>query len=188
MFIEAFFSGLLCGWLRGGTINNLTQQPLRLLPLAAAAFLLQRVLNIGIFQSSFLIFFVPYFHMLSYFFLFIFLFQNRKLPGIKVMGTGIFLNFLVIAFNGGAMPVSPVRLTPEVIEFLMQGGDPLHTIVAAQTRLVFLADIIPVHLPTGGYYLSIGDIILALGLFYFLQKCMRKKRRRQLTPLKSFGT
>lgn len=88
------------------------------------------------------------------------------------MGVGILLNFLVIAANGGTMPVSSVGLRPELKEILLQ-GEALHALTTAESKLLFLADVIPLYFPAGSK-MSVGDIFLSAGLFYFLQQGMMR--------------
>lgn len=89
-----------------------------------------------------------------------FLVANRHLPGVLLVGGGLLLNAVVMAANG-AMPVDPAAIQALGL------GDvevPLgkHTLLDDQTRLPWLADIIPVR-PLRSI-ISIGDLVLAAGL------------------------
>jgi hypothetical protein len=95
---------------------------------------------------------------------------NRHLPGARVMFLGVLLNALVIAANGGRMPVSPAALAAarapdSVIAALAAGQRPFHFLAGQGARLMWLADVIPIprcaHV-LGGVY-SVGDFLLALG-------------------------
>ncbi|MHB1405120.1 MAG: DUF5317 domain-containing protein [Desulfitobacteriaceae bacterium] len=97
---------------------------------------------------------------------------NRNLPGFKLFGIGMFLNFLVIAANGGRMPVSINALEwaglswyiPALIE-----GITKHQPLTDAAYLSFLADIIPLRPPFvfSSMVVSAGDIAVTLGISRF---------------------
>ncbi len=173
MFFEFTVLGFLAGWLRGGRIKHLLTKTPQLPILVALAFGLQIGLRFAPLPRGLLETYAPFIHILSYLLLFPFIFVNRKLPGMYIIALGVLLNFLVIAVNGGAMPVSPAGLSPEALETLAVGRNFLHKPVSPETRLVFLADIIPV---IGRGKISMGDIFMAAGVFYYLQQAMQRKR------------
>lgn len=89
-----------------------------------------------------------------------FVVRNRRLPGIWLVALGLALNMAVMAANR-AMPVSPDAMAA----IGMAGAEvPLgkHTLLTDETLLPWLADIIPV--PWLGSIVSVGDLVLALGL------------------------
>jgi len=106
------------------------------------------------------------------------LWRNLKLPGMKLFALGVVLNFLVIFINGGMMPVSA--------QAIAAAGLPepagTHMLLTAETKLWFLADIIPLPVPFLARVISIGDILIYVGIFYFIQKKMlpRQKQRKTL--------
>jgi len=57
-----------------------------------------------------------------------------------------------------------------------------HMLLTAETKLWFLADIIPLPVPFLARVISIGDILIYVGIFYFIQKKMlpRQKQRKTL--------
>ncbi len=90
-----------------------------------------------------------------------FLAMNRHLPGLWLVALGLLLNLIVIGANG-AMPVSvegarAAGLPPPPVE-----GTVKHERVDEDTKLPWLADVIP--LPGMRQILSVGDFILILGL------------------------
>lgn len=79
---------------------------------------------------------------------------------------GAFCNFLVIVANDGQMPVNLELLRQQGRELLanrIQKGAYRHIPLGPQTRLPFLADVIP--LPHPFSVPSIGDLLVATGLF-----------------------
>jgi hypothetical protein len=93
---------------------------------------------------------------------------NRYRPGMVLIFVGLALNAVVITANGG-MPVDPDAIDaaglPAVEE--LEGK---HTLMDEDTRLPYLADIIPVRpLRT---IISVGDIVLAAGLIPLVSALM----------------
>lgn len=94
---------------------------------------------------------------------------NLVLPGAALIGVGIGLNALVIALNGGAMPVSPSALA--AAGATMPAGA-LHQAMDEGTRLWFLADVIPLAAVAGVY--SVGDVLLAAGAFWLVFRTLTR--------------
>jgi hypothetical protein len=107
--------------------------------------------------------------------LLIFAWRNRDQPGFRAMGLGLALNLLVIALNGGLMPVSPetmARLHPETQPETWQAGTRRGwniVLPIATTRLWWLSDrlLTPAWLPIRKA-LSAGDVLIAGGAFWLL--------------------
>jgi hypothetical protein len=106
----------------------------------------------------------------------LFLFINRKNPGFILIFIGVFLNFLVMGVNGGRMPVSvesAAVLDPGYIEALKESLYAKHTMLTSTTHLGFLGDVIPISDPyPRTQIISIGDIIMNIGIFIFIQYIM----------------
>lgn len=107
-----------------------------------------------------------------------FVWLNRGLPGMPILMIGLILNLLVIAANGGWMPISP-----ETAGHLPGGGDPSLTtlgnrfgqkdvlLLPQDTRFEFLSD--RLLLPDWFHYavaFSLGDILVAIGAFWILAR------------------
>jgi hypothetical protein len=119
--------------------------------------------------------------------LLVFCWLNRHLSGIWLLAVGLTLNLLVIATNGGFMPISPQtasRLVPQEIlqtyplgSRLGYGKDVL--LLPVDTRLVWLSD--RFLLPEGFHYkmaFSLGDVVIAAGAFWLV--VMQGKPLRKL--------
>ncbi len=103
---------------------------------------------------------------------------NHRLPGLKFIGAGLLMNLLVIAANGGYMPVHLDSIQAagfgDVMEILARGETYEKSIVLDErTRLGFLADVfaVPKPLPLSGVF-SPGDVVVSLGVFWFFQEIM----------------
>lgn len=120
----------------------------------------------------------------NYIFLFVyitglfFLWINRQHIGLKIVFVGVFLNFVVMALNSGRMPVSEeasLILDPMYIDSIKDGLYGKHALLTESTRLAFLSDIIPITSPyPRDQVISIGDVIMNIGIFYFIQHQMLK--------------
>lgn len=103
---------------------------------------------------------------------------NMRLAGLKLLGLGLASNLLVIAANGGAMPISleALRLAGEtrMLEILETQGRVRHLrVMTLDLPLWPLGDIfvIPHSLPAPTVF-SIGDVLIAAGAFWFVQGAM----------------
>jgi len=120
-----------------------------------------------------------------------FLFMNRTHPGFIIIFIGVLLNFIVMAVNGGRMPVSmeaAAVLEPGYLDVLKNGIYAKHAMLTESTRLGFLGDIIPLTDPyPRTQVISIGDVIMNIGIFIFIQHLMlkdKKKNESQSSTLK----
>jgi Family of unknown function (DUF5317) len=181
----AVLVAVVVGLVRGGSLQRLASLPFRLGWVALVAFGLQIYLiyfpepvstgfglRVGVL-------------MLSYALLLIVVWQNRALPGIWLIGIGLIANFAVMLLNGGYMPITP--------EALAQAGF-AHSALSAQagarvlatkdivlprdaTMAWWLSDIfvLPPPIPIATVF-SAGDVVIALGAFWFLQNGTRVGR------------
>jgi hypothetical protein len=160
--------------LRGGRFENLSEIHLRmwlLLPLGyvmqSATFLLPNA-SWAPRAGFFLILF-------SYIPLVAVVVINRDKPGLWISGIGILMNFSVIAFNQG-MPVlaesiqAATKFTLEIVTI----SDFKHVVFDQNTHLGFLADVIPMNILGMSTVISLGDVLLALGLGVFLEDQLRR--------------
>jgi len=175
----AFLLGLV---VVGGRVSNLDRIEVRWGWLAPLAFLMQ----------AYLIFFPAeragdllsarsLLLTLSHVLLFVLVWQNRHVSGIKLIGLGLLLNFLVMVVNGGFMPITPHTLAqigydgnaPQLETGFIVGRTKNVVMVPGDANLWFLSDIMvlprPFPIPTA---LSVGDLLIVLGAFYFLRKAM----------------
>ena len=109
--------------------------------------------------------------------LLVFIWINRDLAGIRILGLGLLLNLLVITLNGGLMPLAPETaqaLYPEVPPSIWQlGSRPGMSkniiLLVEDTRLAWLSDsiLLPEWFPWTRA-LSPGDLFIVLGVFWLL--------------------
>jgi hypothetical protein len=117
--------------------------------------------------------------LFSYLLLMLLVWFNRSKQGMWIAGIGVLMNFTVIAINGG-MPVlagaAEVASGFTVTEPDLSGSFK-HVLLDETSRLTFFADVIPLRLAGIGEVISVGDILLAVGLGAFLEFELRRPRR-----------
>jgi hypothetical protein len=108
----------------------------------------------------------------------VWLMLHRELPGVRLVAIGLALNAIVIAANG-AMPVDPNAVRALGLgELEVPIGK--HTVLTEDTRFPWLADVLPV--PPLRSIVSVGDLVIALGLLPLTHALMRDPDRGGRTP------
>ena len=100
----------------------------------------------------------------------LFLLLNLKRPGMGLAATGLLLNIVVIGANG-AMPVHRPSAERAGVPISFQEGGVKHEVMDASTHLPWLGDAIA--LPLLKSVLSLGDVLLALGVALFVYRATR---------------
>jgi hypothetical protein len=183
MILIALCLALLLGLVAlGGRASDLTHVQVRWGWLAPLAFLVQAYLiffpaeRAGDLLSPRSLLLVA-----SHILLFVLIWQNRRLGGIKIIGIGLLLNLLVMVVNGGFMPITPETLVQigydgnaSQLETGYIVGRTKNVVMAqGEARLWFLSDLVvipkPFPIPTA---LSVGDLFIVMGVFFFLREAM----------------
>jgi len=174
--------------LRGGRFSSLLRLPLRWGILAVAAFTVQ----------AFFIYQAPARKVLgtwgwqellfagSHLLLLAAVWANRQLPGMRWIGMGLLLNLVVMVANGGWMPITPEALTQVGHTSLVPSLAPGTRVASSksillprqETTLWFLSDVLilarPFPVPS---VFSVGDVLIALGVFLLVQSAMLSYRK-----------
>ncbi len=166
--------------LRGGSLHELAETTFRWTPLLVAGLVFQIVFLywdpawLGDGGGLAII-------LLSNLSVAVWLVVNRALPGLLIAGIGMALNVLVITANG-AMPVLERSAEAAGITQSLEDASLKHEPLDDDTVLPWLGDAIPV--PPFKEVLSVGDVVLALGLARLVDARMmsHKKPRHRAAP------
>lgn len=180
MILDALILSFIVAIIRRGRFGNLSDIPLKKWYLFVLPFVLASIVAI-IVQMGYGEQFITYLraiNILEYVILLYAIAVNLHIRDMKTIGLGTLLNAIVVTANGGVMPVSAKALKQAGLDYLLKPGqfnwDIRHTLIDASTRLSFLGDIIPK--PGIGKVMpevaSIGDIIIAVGVFMLVQYFM----------------
>ncbi len=165
---------VVIGYARGGRLKHYLENPLNGIVFPIAAFAIEAALPLlGVkFLAPAVI--------AEYALLFLFVLLNRKLRPAWLMAAGVVMNAMVIFANGFRMPVTPVVQDPAFARFveMVRSGDLIeYVLVDWNAPLWFLGDTIPITRVVPGIA-SIGDLVLAAGLFWLIQLFMKSSRKK----------
>ncbi|HEX3031784.1 MAG TPA: DUF5317 family protein [Bacillota bacterium] len=175
MFLMAVIAALGLGLLTGRNLSSLAQLRITGLWAPLGAYLIQYGLDYLAGQTGQ----QPWMglvHTATYVLLFYWVYENRPVPGMGLLGLGMLLNVTVIALNHGMMPVDPEPLSASAYSAFASGLSGTHILLDSGTRATWLADII--YLPWPQRELdSLGDLLLAAGGFWLLFRGMGNQAR-----------
>jgi hypothetical protein len=177
ILIYFIIGGLLVGWLSGGHVERLGDVRIRWSGAAIVGLLVQ----VALFSppiTGWIGGAGPPLYVASSVVVFAAVLRNLGRPGIVLLAVGAALNAIVVAANGGYMPV-----TQEALATL---GRPAPTGVYGNTStagpgtaLPWLGDVIAVPPPIPlANAVSIGDVLIGLGGAVFIARTMRGANRR----------
>lgn len=176
MFIEAVILGLLAGKLRGGSFGNMRNVKLKHLWLLILSLLIEILTPMAADRGfSIISGYILYTQIMQYGLLFIFIIINLKYKSLLLTGAGSLMNLIVITANNGHMPVGSLILKAaagsSTVRQLLRGGIVTYQLADKNTHFAIMGDIIPVNF-LYNRMISLGDIIISLGLFFLLQEFM----------------
>ncbi len=168
-------ASLLLALVRGGRPGRLALLQIRWRGVILAGFLIQVLAFSEFWQAqSDLRATTPFLYLLSLTLLLAALAANIRLPGFALITVGFCLNLLVIALNGGYMPSSESARALAGLAHLEAGQVTSNSVaIGPETRLAFLGDIWAI--PRGFLFpnvFSIGDVVIAVGAFYLIQRAL----------------
>ncbi|MGH2915341.1 MAG: DUF5317 domain-containing protein [Solirubrobacteraceae bacterium] len=109
-------------------------------------------------------------HIATYAMIGLFLVANRHLPGIRLIGAGVFANALAIIANDGVMPASA---TADRLAGLHLGAGFHNSAPVAHPVLLWLGDVIPWPGPLHNV-LSVGDVLIYAGTLVLVHRVCRR--------------
>lgn len=185
MLFEAFVLAIITGYLFKGRLQNLSQTPLKGAVLIFGGLILRnsaiflKLPYIRLFADK-LTFYIPILFLVSFVMLIAGVSLNIGHWSMAVVLAGILLNYAVVLINYGFMPVSGKGLMFAGFDISGLTSDKLdmnHILITAHTKLSVLSDIIPIPRPYPfPKMISIGDVVICLGLFFYIVIMMLPKR------------
>ncbi len=181
MFLSAIALALVVGALAGGGLPRLAGMHLRWLWLLGLALALRlfaygaRAWGIEADLPPLGLAFIA-----AYFLIFAWLWGNWRVPGLQVAAVGIGLNTVAVLLNAGRMPVWAGALTASGLSPADLGSDPFHFLMNATSVVDFIqsggifGDVVPFPVPLIRDVVSIGDVLLALGIFWAIVASMTR--------------
>jgi MFS family permease len=163
--------GVLVAWLLGANLNRLRLVRLRANWVVFAALGIQillftsasRAVHVSLSESTA--------HTATYVALLTFVAANIRQPGFALAATGCVLNAVVIAANGGRMPVSLASWTAtgKAASELTAHGSYNNVVLATHAHLSWLGDVfaLPRAFPLANSF-SVGDLLLVVGVITFV--------------------
>ena len=152
MLVSGVLAGIAAGAAFGGDWRRLATFSLRLWPLLVVSFATRT--GASFFPSAPLSV-----YLVSLIGIAVVAALNWRLPGALLIAIGTAMNVVVVSLNSGM----PYDATTALAVGAPLPTDSLHVVMFDQTRLPFLADIVPVGLARSVY--SVGDFLIALGGF-----------------------
>jgi MFS family permease len=180
MFLSTILLALIVGALAGGGIPRLADLRLRWTIVLVVALALR--LGAGFSRELGLPPEIPvgWAFIAAYGLIFVWLWQNWRVPGLQIAAVGIGANLLAILLNGGRMPIWAAAFSAAGFTEADIANDPFHFLLRADTIAEFVAsgglfgDVIPLPIPVIRDVVSIGDVILAIGIFWAIVYSMTR--------------
>lgn len=175
LLVSVLVIALTVGLIRGGDLGAFSQHRWRWPILPAGAIILQVIAFLpDVSHPGATRLVAGSLHLASYLLTIAFVWVNHKTPWVWLIGIGLATNFLVIAANGGFMPVS-AQVLPGTSSAPVGQTDVYHNsrLMGEATRLRFLGDIYR----TPDWFrlkraFSLGDVLIGLGAFALVQRLM----------------
>lgn len=180
MFLSTILLALIVGALAGGGLPRLADLRLRWSYLLLLALALQIAAAAS--GSTGLDEVVPLggIFLVSYFLILAWLWGNWRIPGLQVAAVGIGANLLAVLINGGRMPIWSGAYAAAGFSEADIAADPFHFILRSDSVADFVSrgglfgDVIPLPVPIIRDVVSIGDVLLALGIFWAIVYSMTR--------------
>ncbi len=177
LVLDAVAIAVVAGFLTGGRFASLARLRLRgeglLVAGLLAQILLPRLVPRGLVSDSIS---VALFWGLPSLLVFLALLANWRLIGAAIASAGVGLNLLVVLLNSGMPVLLPAGTATGVgVDRMVSQiqSSWLHVEVTTHTRLLILADVVPLVGPTWHRgMVSLGDIMLAVGVAHLVFSAM----------------
>jgi MFS family permease len=180
MFLSTILLALIVGAIAGGGLPRLADLKLRWTILLVVALGLR--LAAGLSRETGIGAEIPvgWAYIAAYGLIFAWLWGNWRVPGLQIASVGIGANLAAVLLNAGQMPIWSAAYFAAGFTEAEIATDPFHFILRAESVGSFVAqgglfgDVIPLPLPVIRDVISIGDVLLALGIFWAIVYSMTR--------------
>ena len=180
LYLILIILSIIIGLLRGGELEKLYHISIKGTYLFAVALLLRGMIwlfgRMGFHQ---IYEYSPFIIIVSYILFIIASFQNINFSGFRYITLGVLMNSFVIFVNGGKMPVLVTQQVSEEISgkvLFGQGQNIVYSLADNKTFFTFLGDVLTLpKLLQCSSIVSVGDIMIFIGIFILIQKTMLKE-------------
>lgn len=172
MFLSIILLALVVGAFAGGGLPRLADLKLRWTVLLIVALALR--FAAGLTRETGIGADIPvgWAYIAAYGLIFAWLWANWRVPGLQIATVGIGANMAAVLLNAGQMPIWSAAFSAAGFSAAEIVNDPFHFLLQADTVAEFVAsgglfgDVIPLPIPIIRDVISIGDVLLALGIFW----------------------
>lgn len=180
MFLSTILAALIVGALAGGGLPRLADLKLRWTMLLVAALGLR--LAAGLTRDTGIGADIPvgWAYIAVYGLILAWFWGNWRVPGLQIAAVGIGANMAAVLINAGQMPIWSAAYYAAGFTDATIANDPFHFLLRADTVAAFVAsgglfgDVIPLPIPVIRDVVSIGDVLLALGIFWAIVYSMTR--------------
>jgi hypothetical protein len=188
MVFDGIIISVIFGLLRGGSFRSFAELRLKYGWIFPLLLVVQLIVFVMQNKFAWIAAISPYLFIAVYVIGLLFLWMNRNQKGFILIWIGVLLNFIVMIANGGRMPVSldaATILDPAFTTYLKEGLYAKHQILTDTSLFGFLGDIIPLTNPyPREQVISIGDVIMNIGIFMFIKHLMLQHKGKKTSEPK----
>jgi MFS family permease len=180
MFLSTIVLALVVGALAGGGLPRLADLRLRWVWILGLALALR--FGAGLLRQGDIGVDLPLgaAFVAAYGLIFVWLVGNWRVPGLQIAAVGIGLNTLAVILNGGQMPIWTAAFTAAGFTPAALANDPFHFLLQSSSVADFVrqggifGDVVPIPIPVIRDVVSIGDTLLAVGIFWAIVYSMTR--------------
>ncbi|MBA2263207.1 MAG: MFS transporter [Chloroflexi bacterium] len=180
MFLSTILAALIVGALAGGGLPRLADLKLRWTMLLVTALGLR--VAVGLTRDTGIGADIPvgWAYIAVYGLILAWFWGNWRVPGLQIAAVGIGANMAAVLINAGQMPIWSAAYYAAGFTDAAILNDPFHFLLTADTVAAFVAsgglfgDVIPLPIPVIRDVVSIGDVLLALGIFWAIVYSMTR--------------
>lgn len=180
MFLSVILIALIVGALAGGGIPRLAELKLRWSSLLFVALALRVAVPLTREYDFAADIPVGWAYIAAYGLIIVWLWRNWRVPGLQVAAVGVGANLVAVLANGGQMPIWPGAFETAGFTAADIADDPFHILLQADSVASFVAsggllgDVVPLPVPYIRDVVSLGDLLLAMGIFWAIVAAMTR--------------